>query len=122
MQRKTFESNRDMAVIAVTYEAGIFLSGRRRGEGMKRIVTLLGKLISQTIEECVETIKEVYQVILYCLTSLKSIICREALWGMNIDRLLRMDNIEYLQEYNIGPPRTAFIDRENICFGSLKCK
>lgn len=24
MQRKTFESNRDMAVIAVTYEAGIF--------------------------------------------------------------------------------------------------
>lgn len=122
MQRKTFESNRDMAVIAVTYEAGIFLSGRRRGEGMKRIVTLLGKLISQTIEECVETIKEVYQVILYCLTSLKSIICREALWGMNIDRLLRMDNIEYLQEYNIGPPRTAFINRENICFGSLKCK
>lgn len=122
MQRKTFESNRDMAVIAVTYEAGIFLSGRRRGEGMKRIVTLLGKLISQTIEECVETIKEVYQVILYCLTSLKSIICREALWGMNIDRLLRMDNIQYLQEYNIGPPRTAFINRENICFGSLKCK
>ena len=122
MQRKTFERNSDMAVIAVTYEAGIFLSGRRRGEGMKRIVTLLGKLISQTIEECVETIKEVYQVILYCLTSLKSIICREALWGMNIDRLLRMDNIEYLQEYNIGPPRTAFIDRENICFGSLKCK
>ena len=122
MQRKTFESNRDMAVIAVTYEAGIFLSGRRRGEGMKRIVTLLGKLISQTIEECVETIKEVYQVIHYCLTSLKSIICREALWGMNIDRLLRMDNIQYLQEYNIGPPRTAFINRENICFGSLKCK
>lgn len=93
-----------------------------REEGMKRIVTLLGKLISQTIEECVETIKEIYQVIHYCLTSLKSIICREALWGMNIDRLLRMDNIQYLQEYNIGPPRTAFINRENICFGSLKCK
>ena len=42
MQRKTFESNRDMAVIAVTYEAGIFLSGRKR-RGNETNCNIVGK-------------------------------------------------------------------------------
>ena len=60
MQRQTFEANRDMAFIAVTHDAGIFLSGRKSREE-NRIKS------DDKTYWCVETIKEVYQAIHYCI-------------------------------------------------------
>lgn len=79
MQRQTFEANRDMAFIAVTHDAGIFLSGRKSREENRiksdddhlycylQTNCNMVRKAHCTIEECVETIKEVYQAIHYCI-------------------------------------------------------
>ena len=99
MQRQTFEANRDMAFIVVTHDAGIFLSDRKSTEENRikfdyktnwychlycylQTNCNIVRKAHCTIEECVETIKEVYQAIHYCITYLLFVARHYGAWIM----------------------------------------
>ena len=99
MQRQTFEANRDMAFIVVNHDAGIFLSDRKSREENRikfdyktnwyfhlycylQTNCNIVRKAHCTIEECVETIKEVYQATHYCITYLLFVARHYGAWIM----------------------------------------